>query len=97
MDFWALLWNTWNDRGASVMVPSGYTLTLWQHDKSGLDEKFNGVDTCQKMSGNLVRQMSHIETTPMLEDGWEWIMLQRVAVQSQMAQASGPHPPQEVG
>ena len=38
------------------MVPSDYTLTLWQHpDKTGLDEVFNGDDTCHKMGGNLVR------------------------------------------
>ena len=47
------------------MVPSEYTLTLWQHpDKTGKDEAFNGDDTCQKMSGNLVRQMSHIRLEP---------------------------------
>ena len=66
-EFWKILLDGWDNKGASVMVPSLYTLTLWQHpDKTGLDEVFNGDDTCQKMSGNLVRQMSHIrfEVTP---------------------------------
>ena len=61
MDFQTLLWNTWNDKGASVMVPDSFTLTLWQHpNKTGMDEAFNGDGTCHMMSGNLVRQMSHI-------------------------------------
>ena len=46
MDFWTLLWNSWNDKGASVMVPNGYTLTLWQHDKNSLNDVFNGQGTC---------------------------------------------------
>ena len=64
VDFWTLLGNNWNDKGASVKVPNGYTLTLWQHEKGSLDEVFNGSDTCQKMSGNVVRQMSHIRFEP---------------------------------
>ena len=65
MDFWTLQDNFWNDKGTSVKVPNGFTLTLWQHPKkTGLVEAFNGDDTCQKMSGNLVRQMSHIRFEP---------------------------------
>ena len=54
MDFWTLLGKFWNDKGTSVKVSNGFTLTLWQHpDKTGLDEVFNGLDTCQKINGNL--------------------------------------------
>ena len=68
-EFWTILGDGWDNKGASVMVPSEYTLTLWQHpDKTGLDEVFNGDDTCQKMSGNLVRQMSHIRLEPTPEE-----------------------------
>ena len=55
-EFWKINGDGWDNKGSSVMVPSDYTLTLWQHPgKTGMDEAFNGNDSCQKMSGNLVR------------------------------------------
>lgn len=66
-DFGAIAGAGWNDKGASVTVPPGFELALWQHGgKGGAKVVYpgqandDGTLVCQSL-GSLVRQMSDSE------------------------------------
>ena len=56
----------WDDRGASLLVPRGTFVELFQHSgMTGESEEFFSLpegteDHCQKMSDNLANQMSYV-------------------------------------
>ena len=61
-----LFWDGWNDKGASVMVPDGLLLTLWEHvEPTGWGEPFYGnSNTCVTMPENIRYKMSNLKYEP---------------------------------
>ena len=57
------------DKGASVYVPEGYRLTIWEHtDRMGIEGMFYGLeDACQPMNEDLANRMSHLKFEPIPE------------------------------